>query len=122
MGIPNKQMSTEILIDTLRASESVKSLTSSIAASTSAWKAQEAQLRSANDNLGASQAKYEGLSRTIDIQKDKIALLKRGQDELDMSNKSNIEAYAKYQTQIDGATTKLMSLESQQSKAKTSLD
>ena len=115
-------MSTEIALDTLGASDSIKRLTQLVGSATSAWKAQEAQLKSAGDSLGAAKAKYDGLSESITRQQAKIDSLKREQSELKGNTAETAEQYLKYQRQIDQATTKLASMESQQQKAKSSLD
>ena len=115
-------MSTEIALDTLQAGNSIKRLTQLVSSATSAWKAQEAQLKSAGDTLGAAQAKYDGLGDAIKRQQAKIDSLKREQSELKGNTSETAEQYLKYQRQIDQATTKLASMESQQQKAKSSLD
>lgn len=118
----NATMSTEISLNTLGASESIKHLTQLVSSATSAWKAQEAQLKSAGDSLGAAKAKYDGLSESITRQQAKIDSLKREQSELKGNTAETAAQYLKYQQQIDQATTKLASMESQQQKAKSSLD
>ena len=118
----NATMSTEISLNTLGASNSIKRLTQLVSSATSAWKAQEAQLKSAGDSLGAAKAKYDGLSESITRQQAKIDSLKREQSELKGNTAETAEQYLKYQRQIDQATTKLASMESQQQKAKSSLD
>lgn len=115
-------MSTEIALDTLQAGNSIKRLTQLVGSATSAWKAQEAQLKSAGDSLGAAKAKYDGLSESITRQQAKIESLKREQSDLKGNTAETAEQYLKYQRQIDQATTKLASMESQQQKAKSSLD
>lgn len=115
-------MSTEIALDTLQAGNSIKRLTQLVGSATSAWKAQETQLRQTGDNLGAAKAKYDGLSEAITRQQAKIDSLKREQSELKGNTSETAEQYLKYQRQIDQATTKLASMESQQQKAKSSLD
>lgn len=118
----NATMSTEIALDTIEASKSIKNLTQLVSSATSAWKAQEAQLRSTGDNLGAAKAKYDGLSEAITRQQAKIDSLKREQSDLKGNTAETAEQYLKYQRQIDQATTKLASMESQQQKAKSSVD
>ena len=115
-------MSTEIALDTLQAGNSIKRLTQLVSSATSAWKAQEAQLKSAGDTLGAAQAKYEGLGDAIKRQQAKIESLKREQSDLKGNTAETAEQYLKYQRQIDQATAKLASMESQQQKAKSSVD
>ena len=84
--------------------------------------AQESQMRSAGDYLGAAQAKYDGLSNTIQNQQQKIEKLKQEQSQLKGSTVEVAEQYLKYQQQIDQATTRLAALENQQRQAKQSLD
>lgn len=115
-------MSTEIALDTLQAADSIKRLTQLVNSSTNAWKAQESQMRSAGDYLGAAQAKYDGLSNTIQNQQQKIEKLKQEQSQLKGSTVEVAEQYLKYQQQIDKATTRLAALENQQRQAKQSLD
>lgn len=118
----NATMSTEISLNTIEASKSIKHLTQLVSSATSAWKAQEAQLKSAGDSLGAAKAKYDGLSEAITRQQAKIENLKREQSDLKGNTAETAEQYLKYQRQIDQATTKLASMESQQQRAKSSLD
>ena len=115
-------MSTEIALDTLQAANSIKRITQLVNSSTSAWKAQESQLRATGDYLGAAQAKYDGLGNSIQQQKSKIEQLKKEQSELKGNTSETAEQYLKYQQQIDQATTKLASMEAQQQKAKQSVD
>ena len=115
-------MSTEIALDTLQAANSIKRLTQLVNSSTNAWKAQESQMRSAGDSLGAAQAKYDGLGNAIQNQQHKIEKLKQEQSQLKGSTAETAEQYLKYQQQIDQATTRLASLENQQRQAKNSLD
>lgn len=115
-------MSTEIALDTLQAANSIKRLTQLVNSSTNAWKAQESQMRSVGDYLGAAQAKYDGLGNAIQNQQQKIERLKQEQSQLKGNTVEVAEQYLKYQQQIDQATAKLASMESQQRKAKQSLD
>lgn len=115
-------MSTEIALDTLQAANSIKRLTQLVNSSTNAWKAQESQMRSAGDYLGAAQAKYDGLGNAIQNQQRKIEKLKQEQSQLKGSTAETAGQYLKYQQQIDQATTRLASLENQQRQAKSSLD
>lgn len=115
-------MSTEIALDTLQAANSIKRLTQLVNSSTNAWKAQESQMRSVGDYLGAAQAKYDGLGNAIQNQQHKIEKLKQEQSQLKGGTAETAEQYLKYQQQIDQATTRLASLENQQRQAKNSLD
>lgn len=115
-------MSTEIALDLVRASESVKSLTNVVSHATNAWKAQEAQLRAVGDYTQAAEIKYKGLGDTIQAQQAKIDVLKQKQSELKGNTQQTAEQYLKYQQQIDQATTKLSSMQAQQDKAKQSME
>ncbi|AVO22738.1 tape measure protein [Streptococcus phage D1811] len=115
-------MSTEIALDTLQAANSIKRLTQLVNSSTNAWKAQESQMRSAGDYLGAAQAKYDGLGNSIQNQQQKIEKLKQEQSQLKGNTVEVAEQYLKYQQQIDQATTRLAAMENQQRQAKQSLD
>lgn len=115
-------MSTEIALDMLQASDSIKRITQLVNSATNAWKAQESQLRATGDYLGAAQAKYDGLGNAIQQQQAKIEKLQKEQSELKGNTAETAEQYLKYQQQIDQATTKLASMEAQQQKAKSSMD
>ena len=115
-------MSTEIALDTLQAANSIKRLTQLVNSSTNAWKAQESQMRSAGDYLGAVQAKYDGLGNSIQNQQQKIEKLKQEQSQLKGNTVEVAEQYLKYQQQIDQATARLAAMENQQRQAKQSLD
>ena len=56
-------MATKIALDLVDASKSVRNLTTEVNASTKAWQAQEASLRSAGDYAGAAKARDD---RAID--------------------------------------------------------
>lgn len=118
----NATMSTSIALDLVKASESVKSLTTLVKSSQSAWKAQEAEMKSAGDAAGAAQAKYEGLGKSIDAQQAKIDSLKNKQSELKGNTQETAAQYLKYQQQIDGATKQLASMEAQQQRAGQAMD
>ncbi len=115
-------MSTEIALDLVRASESVKSLTNVVSHATNAWKAQEAQLKAVGDYTQAAEMKYKGLGEAIQAQQAKIDVLKQKQSELKGNTQQTAEQYLKYQQQIDQATTKLSSMQAQQDKAKQSME
>jgi len=115
-------MSTEIALDMLQASDSIKRITQLVNSATNAWKAQESQMRVTGDYLGAAQAKYDGLGNAIQQQQAKIEKLQKEQSELKGNTAETAEQYLKYQQQIDQATTKLASMEAQQQKAKSSMD
>ncbi|WP_375155865.1 tape measure protein [Lacticaseibacillus paracasei] len=118
----NATMSTSIALDLVKASESVKSLTSLVRSSQSAWKAQEAEMKSAGDAVGAAQAKYDGLGKSIESQQAKIDALKSKQSELKGNTADVAQQFLKYQQQIDGANKQLASMQAQQDRAKQAMD
>lgn len=118
----NATMSTSIALDLVKASESVNSLTSLVRSSQSAWKAQEAEMKSAGDAAGAAQAKYDGLGKSIEAQQSKIDALKSKQSELKGNTTETAQQFLKYQQQIDGATKQLASMQAQQERAKAAMD
>lgn len=115
------QMSTEIALDTIKASESIKTMTALVNSNTASWKAQEAQLKSSGDYLKASQARYDGLSESIANQQKKVDALKDKQSALKGNTEEVARAYLNYDKQISQAETKLASMTAQQNRAKDSL-
>lgn len=110
-------MSTSIALETLKASNSINSLTKAVRSSTSAWKAQEAQLKSNGDYLKASQAKYEGLGESIDAEKKRIEALQDKMKDLDQTTQEGAKQAVRYGDQLNKATTSLKSMEAQQQRA-----
>lgn len=115
-------LATEVKLNTVSATSSLKSLNNAIKATTNAWKANETSLKSAGDNLKASEAKYKGISSTIEVVQTKIDKLKEKQESLDTSTKKGSEQYAKLSTQLAQAENKLSSLNAQQTRAKNSME
>lgn len=116
------QMSTEIALDLVRASQSVKTLTGVVNTATSAWKAQETQLKAVGNYTQAAEARFKGLGDAIQAQQSKIDALKQKQSDLKGNTQETAEQYLKYQQQIDQATTRLASMQAQQEKAKGAMD
>lgn len=110
-------MSTSIALETLKASNSINSLTKAVRSSTSAWKAQEAQLKSNGDYLKASQAKYEGLGESIDAEKKRIETLREKMEDLDQTTQDGAKQAVRYGNDLNKATTALKSMEAQQQRA-----
>ncbi|USS92039.1 tape measure protein [Fructobacillus americanaquae] len=71
------EMATKLSLDTTSASKTLKEFTDDVKKSTNEWKVQEAQMRSAGDQLGASKAKYEGLTTAVEKQTTKVDSLKQ---------------------------------------------
>lgn len=116
------EMSTKIALDLVGATKSVSGLTSAVRASQSAWRSQEALLKSSGESAKAAQARYDGLGKSIEEQQKKIDLLKSKQSQLEGNTKDTAAAYLKYQNQINSATKQLSSMEAQQQRAKSAMD
>lgn len=115
-------MSTTIDINTIKASNSLKSLDSAIRATTNAWKANEARAKSVGSALEASKSRYEGLSKNIENVKSKIGYLTEQQSKLDRTTQQGQEEYNKYANKLASAEKQLASMTAQQDRAKRSMD
>ena len=102
------RMATEVALDLVQASTAIKNLTSAVSSSTSAWKAQEAYLRSVGDSAGAARAKYNGLGEAMDAQRRKIEALQDKQRSMTSMTAESAAKYLKLKKQID-ATQEAMS-------------
>lgn len=111
---------TEIRLNGEQPVQTLRSLKSEVGSLTSAWKAEEIQLKSAGDNLNAAKSKYEGLSQAVNKQKEYVEKLKKEQAQIDQITAKGSESYAKFGTQIENANRKLASMEAQQTRAKDS--
>ncbi|MBJ7681046.1 tape measure protein [Weissella confusa] len=115
-------MSTEIGLNTTKATESLSQLKSAVKDSTNEWKQMESQLKTSGDVLGASEAKYKGLSQSVEAQKDVLQKLRQEQAEVNRSTEAGEATYQKYASQITQAESKLASLNAQTEKALKSYD
>lgn len=115
-------MSTTIDINTIKASNSLKSLDSAIRATTNSWKANEARARSVGSSLDAAKSRYEGLGKNIDNVKSKIRYLTEQQSKLDTSTKQGQEEYNNYVNKLASAEKQLASMTAQQNRAKRVMD
>jgi len=111
-------MSTEIGLDTTKATNGLKDLKSAVQDSTNEWKQMESQMKQSGDAVGASEAKYKGLTDSIDKQEDVLAKLRQEQSEVNRSTEAGEQTYQKYATQITQAENKLTTMTAQQQKAK----
>lgn len=111
-------LATNIGVNTTNAVTSIESLKNSVKDSTNVWKQMESQMKQSGDTLGASKAKYEGLSDSVSKQKSVLERLKQEQSEVNRSTSDGEKAYQKYASQITQAEVKLTALNGQQDKAK----
>ena len=134
--IPVGGMETDITLDGSQPVRTLKELRQAVTNSTTALKAQVAQLKASGQSAEIAKAKYDGLKNSIDKQKEYIAGLTREQKHLveaqknvDRSTKDGKIEFGKYgeqiaknEGQIQRAETRLASLTSQQAKAKSSVE
>ncbi len=95
------KMATEVALDLVQASTAIKNLTSAVSASTSAWKSQQAYLRSVGDYAGAAHAKYNGLGEAMDAQRRKIEALEEKQRSMSSISTESATKYLNLKKQID---------------------
>lgn len=114
-------MATSIKIDTVSATQSLRSMNTALKASTNAWKAEEVQAKSVGNYLKASQARYEGLGRSIDQAKEKIKLIQERQKSLDLTTEDGRNSYNRYAKQLGITVKQLSSMTAQQERAKSAM-
>lgn len=94
-------MATKVALDMVEASTSVRNLTTVVNSATQAWKANEANMRSAGDYAGAAKAKYEGLGNAISAQRDKIEALERKQSEMNNVDQKTADQYLELRSKLN---------------------
>ncbi|HAM87112.1 MAG TPA: tape measure protein [Lactobacillus sp.] len=104
-------MATKVALDLVDASKSVRNLTTEVNASTKAWQAQEASLRSAGDYVGAAKARLDGLGSAIDAQKEKISALQEKQESMSNISQETAEKFLKLKERIEQLKTEQASLD-----------
>lgn len=134
--IPVGSLITDIKLNGDQPVKTLRQLRQAVSSTTSAWKAQEAVLKSAGKQTEAAKAKYAGLTETVKNQRkyiealaDKQRNLKKVQAEADQTTEKGKQAYKNATEEIQKnaaqtlrATTRLESLTKQQEKAKSSLN
>lgn len=104
-------MATKVALDLVDASKSVRNLTTEVNASTKAWQAQEASLRSAGDYVGAAKARLDGLGSAIDAQKEKISALQEKQESMSNVSQETAEKFLKLKERIEQLKAEQSSLD-----------
>lgn len=110
-------MATMIDVGTVKATASLKELRLEVRASTQAWQANEAHLKSVGEYTKATAQRVQGLKMTYKEQQQVIAKLREEQARLDTTTTKGAEAYAKYDQRIASAGRKLASMEAQTKRA-----
>ena len=111
-------MSTEIGLNTAKATQGLNELKSAVKDSTNEWKQMESQMKASGDEIGASEAKYKGLSQSVEKQQDVLQKLRQEQAEVNRSTEAGEATYQKYASQITTAERQLASMTKQQEQAK----
>lgn len=133
--IPVGSLITDIKLNGDQPVKTLRELRQVVSGTTSAWKAQEAVLKSTGKTTEAAEAKYKGLSEAVKAQRkvidtlvEKQKSLKKQQEEIDTSTEKGKKAYESISTAIQKnaattlkATSRLESLTKQQDRAKSSL-
>lgn len=122
-------MSTKIEVDQQQAANEVENLTHKFKDLTAQWKAEESVAKASGDTVAAVKARYEGLSQTLEVQKQRVQALQREREAMQNEMRSST-TITKEQTdelnQLDrrltSATNKLTSLSNQQTRAKRSFE
>ena len=122
-------MSTKIEVDQQQAANEVENLTHKFKDLTAQWKAEESVAKASGDTVAAAKARYEGLSQTLEVQKQRVQALQREREAMQNEMRSSA-TITKEQTdelnQLDrsltSTTNKLTSLSNQQARAKRSFE
>lgn len=115
-------LSTSIKLDTAEAAANAKNLRTEVRQLNTEWKSQEAVLKSTGDNLGAAEAKMNGLSQTAEKQKQYINALKMEQQSYNDGTENGAKKMAELQSQIEQATAKYNKQQQQLAKTKEAVD
>ncbi|TYC50753.1 hypothetical protein ESZ50_01540 [Weissella muntiaci] len=111
-------MATGVGLNVNSAVESLGKLKSAVQDSTNQWKQMESQAKQSGDTVGATKAKFEGLSDTVSKQEQVLAKLKQEQSEINRNTEAGEQTYQKYANQITQAESKLASLNTQTERAR----
>lgn len=115
------EMATQFSVDSTKAVESIKDLKSQVNGLGKEWKIQETQLKSAGDQMGATQARVDGLTRQYETNGRAIDKIKQDMSGLNREVASEREEYNKLSQQLLRAETQQNSLNSQLNRATTTL-
>lgn len=122
-------MSTKIEVDQQQAANEVENLTHKFKDLTAQWKAEQATAKASGDSVGAAKARYEGLSKALEVQRQKVEQLNRQREDqrrLIQSSatvtKDQTDELSRLDRALTSATNKMTSLTNQQTRAKRSFE
>ncbi|WP_248719315.1 tape measure protein, partial [Convivina intestini] len=111
------EMATNLSLDVSNAKKSLKDLTQEVKNSNNEWKIQENQLKAAGDSANASKARYEGLSSTVDKQREKVTALKGALENTNTSTEKGQKLQSYLTQELAKAERQLNSYQGQLDKA-----
>lgn len=122
-------MSTKIEVDQQEAANQVENLTNKFKDLTAQWKAEQATAKASGDSVGAAKARYEGLSKALEVQRQKVEQLNRQREDqrrlIQFSatvTKDQTDELSRLDRALTSATNKMTSLTNQQTRAKRSFE
>lgn len=122
-------MSTKIEVDQQQAANEVENLTHKFKDLTAQWKAEQATAKASGDSVGAAKARYEGLSKALEVQRQKVEQLNRQREDqqrlIRLSatvTKDQTDELSRLDRALTSATNKMTSLTNQQTRAKRSFE
>lgn len=122
-------MSTKIKVDQQEAANQVENLTNKFKDLTVQWKAEQATAKASGDSVGAAKARYEGLSKALEVQRQKVEQLNRQREDqrrlIQLSatvTKDQTDELSRLDIALTSATNKMTSLTNQQARARRSYE
>ena len=114
-------MATQVSLDVNAAVRSFKTLTSAVKANTTEWQANAAEAKRNGESQKAQQIKIDGLSKSVELQKAKLADLKKQQAEVDTSTEKGTKRYYDLTSQITKTNSQITKQSEQLDKAKSGM-
>lgn len=114
-------MASQVSLDVDAAVKSFKTLTSAVKANTTEWQANAAEAKRNGESQKAQQIKIDGLSKSVELQKAKLADLKKQQSEVDTSTENGTKRYYDLTSQITKTNSQITKQSEQLDKAKSGM-
>lgn len=114
-------MASQVSLDVDAAVRSFKTLTSAVKANTTEWQANAAEAKRNGESQKAQQIKIDGLSKSVELQKAKLADLKKQQAEVDTSTEKGTKRYYDLTSQITKTNSQITKQSEQLDKAKSGM-
>ncbi|MCK8617559.1 tape measure protein [Fructobacillus sp. M158] len=111
------EMANKLTLDTSSATKTLKEFTGEVKKSNNEWKVQEHQLKAAGDSIGASKARYEGLTSVVKKQTTKVDSLKLALENTNTSTDKGKKLQEKLTDELAKAERQLNSYNGQLEKA-----